>query len=111
MKNIGKFWGTQKQWFCVGIIALAAVMVVVSGCAILSTSGGTGDIHGIFTFDVPSVTNGYTEIGSYIVILGLVDSGYEEYAAKVKAAETARKQITTVTKYYYFFTKTTAYAK
>jgi hypothetical protein len=92
-------------------IALVAVMVTAGGCAMLSTTGGTGDVHGLFTFNVPSATDGFTEIGSYVVILGLVDSGFSEYAAKVKQAEAARKQITTVTKFYYFFTKTTAYAK
>jgi len=102
MKNVRKV---------LAIIALAAVMAGVSGCAILSTSGGTGDVHGLFTFEVPPFTDGYTEVASYVVILGLFDSGYQEYATKVKAAETARKQITTVTKFYYFFTKTTAYAK
>jgi len=95
----------------IGIIALAAVMAVFSSCAMLSTSGGTGDIHGLFTFSVPSATEDYTEIASYIVILGLFDSGYTEYAAKVKEAEEAGWKITTVTKFYYVFSKTTLYAK
>jgi len=102
MKNLYKLFG---------IIAIAAVMVSVSSCAMLSSFGGTAEIHGIFTFSNIPATEGYTEIGSYTVILGLFDTGYEQYAAAVKAAEAARKQITTVTKSYYIFSVTTAYAK
>jgi len=94
-----------------GIIVLAAVVFSLGGCAMLSSVGGTADPHGIFTFSTPTITDGFTEVGSYIVILGLFDTGYNDYATKVKAAETARKQVTTVTKFYLVFTKTTAYAK
>jgi hypothetical protein len=92
-------------------IALVAVMVSVSSCAMLSSFGGTAELHGVFTFGNAPATEGYTEIGSYTVILGLFDAGYAEYAAKVKQAEAARRQITTVTKYYFVLTTTTAYAK
>jgi hypothetical protein len=93
-----------------GIIAMAAVMVSVSGCAILTTTSGTGDVHGIFTFS-ETASKDATEIASYTVILGLVDIGYAEYDTKVKEAEARGRKITSVTKFYYVFTKTTAYAR
>jgi len=99
MKNLYKF---------IGIIAIAVVMVSVSGCAVLSTTGGTGDVHGLFTFGEPS-SKGATEIASYTVILGLVDIGFNDYDTKVKEAEARGRKITSVTKFYYFFTTTTAY--
>jgi len=93
-----------------GIIALAAVMISVSGCAILTTTGGTGDPHGLFTFS-ETASKGATEIATYTVILGLVDMGFTEYDTKVKEAEARGRKITSVTKFYYFFTTTTAYAR
>jgi hypothetical protein len=101
MKNLYKF---------IGIIALAAVMVSMSGCAILTTTGGTGDVHGLFTFS-ETASKDATELASYTVILGLVDIGYADYDAKVKEAVTRGRKVTSVTKFYYFFTTTTAYAK
>jgi hypothetical protein len=101
MKNIYKL---------IGIIALAAVMVSVPGCAILTTTGGTGDPHGIFTF-TETASKDATELGSYTVILGLVDIGYADYDAKVKDAINRGRKVTSVTKYYYFFSTTTAYAR
>jgi len=93
-----------------GIIAIVAVMVSVSGCAILTTTSGTGDPHGLFTFSETASKNA-TEIASYTVILGLVDIGFAEYDVKVKEAEARGRKITSVTKFYYLFTTTTAYAK
>jgi len=92
-------------------LALAAVMTVVSSCAMLSSFGGTAEVHGLFTFSNAPATEGYAEIGSYTVILGLFDTGYKEYAEKVKEAEASNWQITTVTKYYFFFMTTKAYVK
>jgi len=97
-----------------GVIAMVAVMVSLSSCAMLSSIGGTAEPHGFFTGNgaTASVTQeGASEIASYSVILGLVDSGYPSYAATVKAAEAEGKQITTVTKWMLFLVKTTAYAK
>jgi len=91
-------------------IVLAAVMISVSGCAILSTTGGTGDPHGLFTFGEPSSKDA-KEIASYTVILGLFDMGFAEYDTKVKEAEAKGRKITSVTKFYYIFTTTTAYAR
>jgi len=96
----------------VGIIVLLAVVgFSASSCAILSSVGGTGDPHGLFTFSDKPVSEGFSEIASYMVILGLFDSGYKDYAPKVKAAEASGKQVTSVTKFYAVLTITTAYAK
>jgi len=100
----------KKLYKFIGIIAFAAVMVSVSSCAILTTTGGTGDPHGIFTFS-ETASKDATEIASYTVILGLVDIGYADYDAKVKEAEARGRKITSVTYFYYFFTTTKAYAK
>jgi hypothetical protein len=54
---------------------------------------------------------GATEIATYTIILGYFDIGYDDYAAKVKEAEAAGKQIFSVTRWYYFMNKVTAYAK
>ena len=92
-----------------GIIALVAVMVSVTGCATGSSIGGTADAHGLIS-KAKVVADG-TEIASYSVILGLLDSGYDDYAAKVREAEASGKKITTVTTWLLFLTKTVAYAK
>ena len=104
MKNLLKFFG---------IIAMVAVMVVISGCATASSVGGTTGPHGFFTGNGASsaVTVGATEIASYSVILGIIDSGYEEYVTKINAAVAEGKQVSTVTKWAIFTIKTTAYAK
>jgi len=101
MKNLYKF---------IGIIALAAVIVSMSGCAVLTTTGGTGDPHGIFTFS-ETASKDATEVASYTVVLGLFDIGYAEYDTKVKDAVNRGRKVTSVTKFYYFFTTTTAYAR
>jgi hypothetical protein len=101
----------KNKFKLLGIIALVAVMVSVSGCAILSSVGGTADVHGLFS-QGKVVADGGTQVASYSVILGLFDSGYADYTTKVAAAEASGKQITTVTLWYFgFFMKTTAYAK
>jgi len=92
------------------IIALVAVMVSFAGCVTTTSIGGTSDAHGLFSRAKAAVASG-TEIASYSVIMGLFDAGYTGYAASVKTAEAQGKQITTVTKYYYFYYTTKAYAK
>lgn len=96
-----------------GIIALVAVMVTISGCATSSSIGGTRDPHGIISGNGAAriTTQGATEIATYTVIMGLVDSGYDEYSATVKAAEAQGRQIITVKKWYFVMTKVTAYAR
>ena len=104
MKNFGKLFG---------IIALVAVMGLVTGCVTATTIGGTGDGHGLFSGGkaAAAVTDGASEIASYSVILGIVDSGYPEYAEAVKAAQAEGKKITTTTKWLLFLNKVTAYAQ
>ena len=103
----------KNNFKLLGIIALVAVMVSVSGCAVMSTVGGSTDMHGFFSSSPRNVSSavGGTEIASYSVILGLFDSGYADYATKVKAAEDAGRKITTVTTWLVFIVKTTAYAR
>ena len=95
-----------------GIIA-AAALVLLTGCVAATTIGGTADRHGLLSgyASADNVTRESTEIASYYVILGLIDDGHAEYAAKVKAAEAQGKKITTKTMWYIVVTKTTAYAK
>lgn len=100
----------MKVFKLLGIIVLAAIIVSFTGCATTSSIGGTHDPHGLIS-SARVVTEGATEIGSYMVILGLIDVGYADYAAKVKEAEAEGKQITSVTTWYYFLTRTAAYAK
>ena len=104
----------MKNFKILGIIALVAVMVSVTGCVTASSIGGTADAHGLFSGGGAreAVTEGTTEIASYSVILGLFDAGYGDYATKVKAAETSGKQITTTTTAYFgIVKKITAYTK
>jgi hypothetical protein len=100
----------KNMFKLLGIIALVAVMVSVTSCATASSIGGTADTHGLFS-SARVAADGGTRVASYSVILGLFDSGYPDYANKVKVAEAAGKQITTVTIWYFgFFTQVTAYA-
>jgi hypothetical protein len=101
----------KNKCFVLGMVVITlAFGLILGSCATTSSIGGTTDGHGLIS-KAPVVADGAEEIASYMVILGLVDSGYEGYAAAVKDAEAAGKKITSVTKWYYVFTKTTAYAK
>jgi hypothetical protein len=96
-----------------GIIVFVAIIgLTMASCATASSVGGVDGPHGIFTGNgsAAALTEGATEIASYSVILNIVDSGYAEYAAAVKAAEAEGKKIVAVTKFLVFLTKTTAYA-
>ena len=100
-----------NKTFLAGMLAVTlALGLVLAGCATASSIGGTADAHGLIS-KAPVVSEGAEEIASYSVILGLVDSGYPEYAAAVQAAGAEGKKITTVTKWMVFLTKTTAYAR
>ncbi|MDR1108984.1 MAG: hypothetical protein LBL19_08115 [Spirochaetaceae bacterium] len=103
MKKLNKSWG---------IIAMGLVIAIaLAGCATMSSIGGTADLHGLIS-KAKVVSDSAQELASYSVILGLLDSGYEEYAATVQQAEASGKTVTTVTTMYFgFFTKVTAYAK
>jgi len=95
-----------------GFIA-AAVLVVMTGCVMATTIGGTADRHGLFGgySAADNVTGGSTELASYTVVLGLFDTGHADYAAKVKAAKAQGKVVTTKSVWFILATKTTAYAK
>jgi len=115
MRNFSKFSRTSTkrvtQRFYLLIIAIVAVIgFSVTSCAIASSVGGTADTHGLFS-QAEVAAYGGTVIASYSVILGLFDSGYIDYATKVREAEASGVQITTVTRKYLFFCViTTAYA-
>jgi hypothetical protein len=101
----------MKNFRLLGIIALVAIMVSVSGCAILSSVGGTAEPHGLFVSGAKNVAEGATEIASYSVILMIVDTGYADYLTAVKAAEAEGKKITAITNWMVFLTKAAAYAQ
>jgi hypothetical protein len=94
-------------------VFIAAMVLPLGGCVTASAIGGTADIHGLFSGGgaKAAVTAGAQEIASYSTILGLFDSGYEDYAAKVKEAEAGGKQVTTTVTWLLVMIKTTAYAK
>ncbi|MDR1319088.1 MAG: hypothetical protein LBJ90_05640 [Treponema sp.] len=101
----------KKRCKFLGIIAVGAVIAIaLAGCATISSIGGTADTHGLIS-KAKVVSDSTQEIASYNVILGLVDSGYEAYAATVRQAEADGKMVTTVTTWYFVFTKVRAYAK
>jgi hypothetical protein len=96
--------------FGFAVLLVAAIFSFsLAGCATASSIGGTADMHGLIS-QAKAVAGG-EEIASYGIILGLVDSGYANYAAKVRQAEAEGKKITTVTTSYPFFMKIRAYAQ
>jgi hypothetical protein len=107
---------TEKEMankkFFVGMLVLALVFgMALTSCATFSSVGGTADAHGLLS-KAKVVSDGSDVIGSYGIILGLVDSGYEGYVAAVKEAESSGKLVTTVTTQYFgVYTNVTAYAK
>jgi hypothetical protein len=101
---------TKKTVVMFSVLLLVGIVTgSLTGCTTFSSIGGTADAHGLFGGAKPLV-NEANEIASYSVILGLVDSGYNAYIDAVKQAEASGKVVTSVTKWYYVFTKTTAYA-
>ena len=97
-----------------GIIAVVAIIgFTVASCATASSVGGASGPHGFLNGNgsATTLTDGAQEIASYSVILGIIDSGYAEYATTVKAAEAAGRSVTSVTKWMLFSVKTTAYAE
>ena len=101
---------TNKLLGLVGALAIAAI---ATGCVTGTNIGGASGSHGLLTGHgaAADANRGGTEIASYTVILGLIDAGHADYAAKVKAAEDQGKKVTSKTVWYVFATKTTAYAK
>jgi hypothetical protein len=101
----------KSGFFIVGMAVVLVFGLFLGSCATTSSIGGTSDAHGLIISKANVVIDSAEAIATYSVILGLVDSGYDEYAAAVKEAEAAGKKITSVTKWYVFLTETTAYAK
>ena len=104
----------KKLFKCFWITAIVVVIgFSATSCATNSSIGGSAGPHGFFTGNGAAATNmeGATEIASYSVILNIVDSGYAEYDAAVKAAIASGKQVTSVTRWMLVMTRTTAYAK
>jgi hypothetical protein len=101
----------KKSLLVLGMLVIAFSFVVV-GCATISSVGGTVDTHGLFSNAGKVVSSGGDVIASYGIILNLVDTGYEGYVATVREAENAGKLVATVTtRYLWFYTKITAYAR
>jgi uncharacterized membrane protein len=97
-----------------GVAVLAAVIAFsMASCATTTIGAAHGD-HGLISglFNPASVTEDAQKIESYMVILGLVDVGFGDYAAKVKEAEASGKRITSVSRNYFGIVGiNTAYAK
>ena len=97
------------------IIAIVAMIAFsATSCVTATTIGGAAGAHGFFSGGgaQSAVIEGYTEIASYSVILGLFDSGYDDYAKKVKDAVASGKKVVNVRTWYFgFLEKFTAYAK
>ena len=99
----------------VGLIALVAISgFSLVGC-MTTSQGGTAEPHGIISGLLPATmeatTGGATEIARFMVILNLINSGYEEYAQAVRAAVAQGRQISSVTRNFFFVSITTAYAR
>ena len=58
----------------------------MTGCVTATSIGGTSDPHGLLGGGAANtaVTEGAQEIASYTVIVGLVESGYADYAAYLR---------------------------
>jgi hypothetical protein len=98
------------------VLSLIAVVMCVSmftGCTTMTTVGGVAGGHGLLSSFGASgpVSSGKTEIASYTVWLNLFDAGYSEYISAVEQAVSDGKLVTSSTKFFIFFNKTTAYAK
>ncbi|MDR2694234.1 MAG: hypothetical protein LBB74_08505 [Chitinispirillales bacterium] len=95
------------------IIAVAMCVSVMAGCTTMTTIGGVAGGHGLIGgFGAAgSASEGAGAIGSYSVWLGLIDTGYPTYVEAVRKAESEGKSVSSVTKWYYLFSTTTAYAK
>ena len=100
----------MKNIKLLGIIALMAVVgFFTMGCTTTSI-GGTHEPHGLISGFIEDVAEG-SQVGSYFVILGIINIGYGDYATAVKAAEAQGKQITSISRNWFLVATSTAYAK
>ncbi|MDR0450228.1 MAG: hypothetical protein LBH26_03085 [Treponema sp.] len=95
------------------LLVLVAVIFALAGCVTASSVNGTADAHGLFSGGAAkaAVTEGAQEIASYSNILGIIDSGYPEYVAKINEALASGKTVTTTQTWLFVMFKYTAYAK
>jgi hypothetical protein len=103
----------KKFFSLLVLVVMLAAAFTMTGCVTASSINGTSDTHGLFSGGEAkaAVTEGAQEIASYSNILGLFDSGYTEYAAKVNEAVAAGKKVTTTQTFLLVMFKHTAYAK
>jgi hypothetical protein len=100
-----------KTLMIIALIAMISLSAI--SCATASAASGAIGVHGLISGGKNSklLTEGFTEIASYSTILFLVDTGYDEYAKKVREAQAAGKKISSIVTNYFVMYKTTAYAK
>jgi hypothetical protein len=104
----------MKKFFSILVITtMLAAIFTMTGCVTASSINGTVDTHGLFSGGgaQAAVVDGAQEIASYSNILGLFDSGYENYVTKVNEAVAAGKKVTTTQTWLLVIIKHTAYAK
>ena len=102
----------NKAFKLFGIIALVAIIFSATSCAVLSSAASGANPHGLISGNASAAiaTEGKTAIAEYTTWVFLVDSGYAEFNAAVRAAEAQGRDVTTVTRWFFIFTRTTAYA-
>jgi hypothetical protein len=95
------------------VVAVAALVLTMSSCTTMTTIGGVAGGHGLISgFGAAGdASSGAEVVSSYSVWLGLFDTGYPGYVAAVRKAESDGKSVSSVSKWYYLFSTTTAYAK
>jgi hypothetical protein len=103
----------KKSFSLLVLVVMSVALLTMAGCVTASSINGTSETHGLFSGGGAKavVTDGAQEIASYSVILGLFDSGYDEYVAKVNEAVAAGKKVTTTQTFLFVLFKYTAYAK
>jgi len=101
----------RKSFLFVMMAMLVAVGLTFTSCATATSIGGTSGPHGLFggNSSANQLTAGAEAIASYSVILMLIDSGYAEFAATVKAAMAEGRTVVSVTRNMLFLQRTTAY--
>jgi hypothetical protein len=94
-------------------VTVCAVLFSMTGCTTATTVGGSAGGHGLISslWAETPVKDGTAEIASYTVWLGLFDVGHSDYISAVKKAVTDGKLVTSSTKWFYIFSKTTAYVQ
>ena len=105
MKNVLKAFG---------IIALVAVIGFSMASCATTTIGGASGGHGLISglFSPNEVTKDAQKIESYLIILGLIDVGFDKYATAVRKADASNKKITSVSRDFFgIVTIITAYTK